>query len=56
MRQPAWSAGHPRVLRILIYVGVGVALFWTIWLVGFYVFQTGGAIPDDGRGDIVQTP
>ena len=56
MRQPQWLASRPRGLRILIYVVAGVALFWTIWLVGFYVFQTGGTIPVDGRGDIVQTP
>jgi hypothetical protein len=57
MSRPGWFASAPRGVRLLIYVAVALALFWTIWLVGYYLYETGGSAPPErGTGDIVQTP
>jgi hypothetical protein len=57
MSQPGWFASAPRGVRLLIYLAVAFVVFWTIWFVGYYLFQTGGSVPPErGRGDIVQTP
>jgi hypothetical protein len=57
MSRLAWFATAPRPVRFLIYVAVALVVFWTIWLVGYYLFETGGSVPPErGTGDIVQTP
>jgi hypothetical protein len=41
-----------RLLRIaLVIAGIWVVLF----VIGYWVFQSGGSTPGEGQGDIVQT-